>query len=218
MENTVLFDPGIGELVIDFNEYNDVYSKLNTLKTPHQKRANFKLYFPKIKNAIENNIAFYIGCLTWAYIIKKDNVEKEILGNVFLNIPDEMLKDYDYLMQINFLKDYLKALTRDYSFYTGQKFNIPEQWESILNLYSEFLSINNGFIKTKTTKDLLLPELVANYKFEEDIENLMQKVISEKNLKLLIDNIKFPLKAWYTTFFAISYTCRVICVSYGRKR
>ena len=196
MADTVLFDPGIGELVIDFNEYiNDVYSKLQTLKTPHQKRANFKLYFPKIKNAIENNIAFYVGCLIWAYIIKKDNIEKEILGNVFLNIPDEMLKDYDFLMQINFMQDYLKAFARDYSFYIGQKFEIPQLWLNVLSLYSEFLSINNGFVKTKTTKDLLLPELISNHKFEEDIEALIQKAISEKNINLLIDNIKFPQKA-----------------------
>ena len=196
MTNTVLFDPGIGELVIDFNEYiNDVYSKLNALKTPHQKRANFKLYFPKIKNAIENNLAFYIGCLLWAYIIKKDGEEKEIIGNVFLNIPEDMIEDYDFLVQINFMKDYLNALKRDYSFYTGQKFNIPEQWIDILNLYSEFLSINKGFIKTRTTKDLLLPEPITNYIFEEDIQSLIQKVISEKNLILLIDNVKFPQKA-----------------------
>lgn len=205
MTNTVLFDPGIGDLVIDFNEYiNDVYSKLNALKTPHQKRANFKLYFPKIKNAIENNIAFYIGCLIWAQLIKKDEKEKEIIGNVFLNIPEEMLKDYDFLVQINFMQDYLKALIRDYSFYTGQKFNIPQLWFDILSLYSEFLSLNKGFIKTKTTKDLILPELITNLEFKENTENLIKKVISEKNLKLLIDNVNFTQKAWYTTFFAIS--------------
>lgn len=196
MTETVLFDPGIGELVIDFNEYiNDVYSKLNALKTPHQKRANFKLYFPKIKNAIENNIAFYIGCLIWAQLIKKDEKEKEIIGNVFLNIPEEMLKDYDFLVQINFMQDYLKALIRDYSFYTGQKFNIPQLWFDILNLYSEFLSLNKGFIKTKTTKDLILPELITNLEFKENTENLIKKVISEKNLKLLIDNVNFTQKA-----------------------
>lgn len=196
MTETVLFDPGIGELVIDFNEYiNDVYSKLNALKTPHQKRANFKLYFPKIKNAIENNIAFYIGCLIWAQLIKKDEKEKEIIGNVFLNIPEEMLKDYDFLVQINFMQDYLKALIRDYSFYTGQKFNIPQLWFDILSLYSEFLSLNKGFIKTKTTKDLILPELITNLEFKENTENLIKKVISEKNLKLLIDNVNFTPKA-----------------------
>lgn len=196
MTETVLFDPGIGELVINFNEYiNDVYSKLNALKTPHQKRANFKLYFPKIKNAIENNIAFYIGCLIWAQLIKKDEKEKEIIGNVFLNIPEEMLKDYDFLVQINFMQDYLKALIRDYSFYTGQKFNIPQLWFDILSLYSEFLSLNKGFIKTKTTKDLILPELITNLEFKENTENLIKKVISEKNLKLLIDNVNFTQKA-----------------------
>ena len=196
MANTVLFDPGIGELVVDFNEYiNNVYSKLRMLKTFHQKKANFKLYFPKIKSAIENNVSFYIGCLLWAYIIKQDNEEKEILGNVFLNMPEELIEEYDYLIQVNFIENYLISLEKDFPFYTGQKITIPQIWRDVISAYGEFLTLNKGFVKTKTTKDLILPEFIATHKFEENIENILNKVISEKNLNLLIENVKFPQKA-----------------------
>ena len=195
MTETVLFDPGIGELVIDFNEYiNEVYSKLRSLKTPHQKRTNFKLYFPKIKKAIENNINFYIGCLIWAYIIKKDNSEKEIIGNVFLNMPQDMIKEYDYLIQVNFIEQYLQTLKKDYKFFTNQNFDIPNNWLNILSAYKDFLTLNKGFIGTKTTKDLELPSFISEHKFEEDLEEIIKKVISEKNLNLLSENINFPQK------------------------
>ena len=196
MTQTVLFDPGIGELVTDFNEYiNDVYSKLRCLKTPHQKRTNFKIYFPKIKKAIENNVAFYFGCLIWAYIIKKDNIEKEILGNVFVEMPAEMIEEYDYLIQVNFIEQYLETLKKDYKFFTSQNFEIPTLWIDVLSAYKEFLTLNKGFVGIKTTKDLQLPSFILEHKFEEEIEELLQKTISEKNLNILLENIKFPQKA-----------------------
>lgn len=196
MAETVLFDPGIGELVIDFNEYiNDVYSKLRYLKTPLQKRTNFKIYFPKIKKAIENNIAFYLGCLAWACTIKKDNKEKEIMGNVFLNMPEDLIKEYDYLIQVNFIEQYLETLKKDCKFFTNQNFEIPNLWINVLSSYKEFLTLNKGFVATKTTKDLELPNNISEFRFEEEPEILIEKAISEKNLNILLENVKFTQKA-----------------------
>ena len=190
MTQTVKFDPGMGELVINFNEFiNDVYSQLMTLRTIHQKRARFKLYTAKIERYMKNNIAFYLGCLLWAYYIVNENAKapKEIVGNVFLNMSEEEKAEYDYLIQVNFMENYFEGFERDSLYYTGKKFQIPEQWKKILSLYSEFLSINEGFVNTKVTADIKLPELLKNMKIKEDIAALIGKVIAEKSLETLLD-------------------------------
>ena len=62
MVDTVKFDPGMGEFVLDFNNFvNDVYSQLMNLKTIHQKRARFKLYVSKIERYMKNNISFSLN-------------------------------------------------------------------------------------------------------------------------------------------------------------
>ncbi len=190
MVDTVKFDPGIGELVVDFNEYiNGVYSQLMSFSTINQKRARFKLYVNKIEQNIENNIAFYCGCLLWAYYIVNENKKspKDIIGNAFLNMKDEEKEEYDYLIQVNFLENYFDSFERDVLYYTGQKKLIPENWKKILELYSEFLKLNNGFVNTKSTSDIKLPEQLSKIDIKEDINNLINKAISEKSLTSLLN-------------------------------
>ena len=147
MTQTVKFDPGIGDLVVNFNEFvNEVYSQLMAFRTIHQKRARFKLYTAKIERFMKNNIAFYLGCLLWAYYIVNENSKapKTIVGNVFLNMSEEEKADYDFLIQVNFMENYFECYERDSLYYTGKKFTIPEEWKKILSLYSS-LAITNCF-------------------------------------------------------------------------
>lgn len=189
MVETVKFDPGMGDLVVDFNEFvNSVYSQLMSFRTIHQKRARFKLYVSKIEKAMENNIAFYFGCLLWAYYLVKENDKnpKEIVGNVFLNMTQEQKDDYDYLVQVNFMENYFESFERDVNYYTGQKKLIPNFWKEILNLYSEFLTLNSGFVDTKMTSDIKLPEKLLKLDIKEDINNVIINAIENKSLNNLL--------------------------------
>lgn len=190
MSDKVKFDPGIGNFVIDFNNFiNDVYSQLMSFRTIHQKRARFKLYSNKIITNMKNNIAFYLGCLLWAYHIKNVNADnpKEIEGNIFLNLTEEEKNNYDYMIQVNFMENYFDSYERDFLYYTGQETKIPEEWKSILALYVEFLEKNKGFINTKTTEDIILPDLLSNKKISEDINTIIQDTIEKKDLNLLLN-------------------------------
>lgn len=190
MAKTVKFDPGMGEFVLNFNEFvNDVYSQLMSFRTIHQKRARFKLYTAKIERYMKNNIAFYLGCLLWAYYIVNENKNdpKELVGNVFLNMSDEEKAEYDYMIQVNFMENYFECFERDVLYYTGKKVAIPEQWKKILSLYSEFLTLNNGFVATKTTNDIVLPEMLKNMKTDKDVSKLIDNAISTKSLEVLLD-------------------------------
>lgn len=190
MSDKVKFDPGIGNFVIDFNNFiNDVYSQLMSFRTIHQKRARFKLYSNKIITNMKNNIAFYLGCLLWAYHIKNVNADnpKEIEGNIFLNLTEEEKNNYDYMIQVNFMENYFDSYERDFLYYTGQETKIPEEWKSILALYIEFLEKNKGFINTRTTEDIILPDLLSNKKISEDINMIIQDTIEKKDLNLLLN-------------------------------
>ncbi len=190
MKDTVKFDPGMGEYVVNFNEYvNNVYSKMMSLRTIHQKRAGFKIYVNKIYAYMKNNISFYMGCLFWAYYLSKEFKDnpKKIEGNPFSEMTEKEAEEYDYLIQINFMENYFENFERDSLYYTGKKIEIPAQWKNILNQYSELLTLNKGFIGTKTTSDIVLPEMLKNMKIDINIEDLINKAISNKSLDSLTD-------------------------------
>lgn len=194
MADIVKFDPGIGELTVDFNEFiNNVYSQLMSFPQLNQKRTRFRLYANKITKYLKNNIAFYLGCLLWAYNIKKENENspKEIVGNVFLGLTEEQKEDYDYMIQVNFMENYFDNYERDFQYYTGKKTEIPELYRTILEMYGEFLELNKGFVGTKTTKDLVLPAKLDDKKFDFDIEQKINEAIEKKDLEILlnIDNL-----------------------------
>ncbi len=196
MSDKVKFDPGIGNLVIDFNNFiNDVYSQLMSFRTIHQKRARFKLYSNKIITNMKNNIAFYLGCLLWAYHIKNVNTDspKEIEGNIFLNLTEEEKNNYDYMIQVNFMENYFDSYERDFLYYTGQETKIPEEWKIVLALYIEFLEKNKGFINTKTTDDIILPDLLNNKNISQDINTIIQETIEKKDLNLLLNVVNIVL-------------------------
>ena len=193
MTDGVKFDPGIGELIVDFNSYvNDVYSQLMSFRTIHQKRARFKLYASKLQNYMKNNIAFYLGCLLWAYYIFNENKAepKEIIGNSFLTLGEKQKGDYDFMSQVNFMENYFDCFERDMLYYAGQKTTIPQDWKNILSLYAEFLELNNGFINTKMTSDIVLPEKLKTAKITADINALIEKAIEKKDLNVLLDEQK----------------------------
>ena len=196
MENTVKFDPGIGEFVEDSNTYiNNVYSNIINLYSPKQKSAKFKLYVSKIYNILLNNISFYQGCLLWAYYIKKsnNNSPKEITGNPFLNYAKEQLAEYDFLMQVNFLENYFDSFERDSAYYCGKKMIIPDEWKKILALYSDFLQLNNGFVSTKSTSDLVLPKSIDGLNLDlNQIKELFNNVLKQRDLSLFL-NVKIVI-------------------------
>ena len=195
MVDTVKFDPGMGELVVDFNEFiNGVYSQLMSFRTIHQKRARFNLYVNKIEKAMENNIAFYYGCLLWAYYLVKENQNspKDIVGNVFLNMTQEQKDEYDYLIQVNFMENYFESFERDVNYYTGQKKQVTDTWKKILELYTEFLTLNDGFVNTKKTSDIKLPEEFEKLKIEDDIFSLINNAINDKSLETLLTRCILP--------------------------
>ncbi len=194
MTNTVKFDPGIGELTVDFNSYvNEVYSQMMSFRTIHQKRARFKLYANKIEKYMKNNISFYAGCLLWAYYLYNENIDspKEIEGNSLLNLTDEQKDDYDYMLQVSFMQNYFESFERDMLYYTGKKYVIPENWKNILSLYSEFLELNNGFVDLHKTSEIKLPKKLEKMKFSFDINKLIEKAIKEKDLEMLSDVADF---------------------------
>ena len=144
-DNSVKFDPGIGALVFDLFDFTQYfYSQLLHISSKYEQNTFFFSNSLKIKKYIKNNIAFYFGCLLWAYYIHKENIDepKEIENNVFLNLTDEELEEYDYLSQVTFLKEFFVQFEKDVLRYTKKKYEIPSKWKEILELYSEFLTLN----------------------------------------------------------------------------
>ena len=67
-------------------------------------------------------------------------------------------------------------MKKDVKYYTGQNFSIDSQSLNILDAYRNFLKDNKGFVETKTTKDIKLPQGF--------------KTPSDKDLKEILEGIE----------------------------
>lgn len=179
--NSVLFDPGYAQhtTILSINvEY--IYANIAQFKNFGQRKMKFKACYPQIIKMVDNNVGFCLGCLLWAVYIKSLG-ELQIEGNPCLGDTynkEETVEEADY--SINFFE----KLKKDAKYYINENYEINPLFVKILELYKEFLTLNCGFVNTKTTKDIVLPDgfEIPNKENLEKIHNKIQEVIKTGKL------------------------------------
>ncbi len=171
-EQSVLFDPGYAQhtTILSINvEY--MLAAINQFKNFGQKKLKFKMLYPQLIKMTENNTGFCLGSLLWAVYIKSlGNVKIEgnpCLGDTYNK--EETVEEADYSIE------YFEKLKKDAKYYIGENYKINPLHIKIIELYKEFLTLNCGFVNTKTTNDLLLP---TGFKIpgSEDLEKIHNKI------------------------------------------
>ena len=91
------------------------------------------------------------------------------------------VKDFDEMKNVK--KETIEQLKKDVKYYTGQNFSIAENDIKILDIYREFLKVNEGFVKTQNTTDIKLPSSLKAVD-----ENTLNAIATE--IEKVIDNGK----------------------------
>ena len=177
----VLFDPGFAQhtTILSINlEY--IYSGINAFKNFGQKKMKFKMAYPKILKMIDNNAGFCLGCILWAVYIKSLG-DLKIDGNPCLG---DTYNEAESVEEIDYSINYYEQLKKDAKYYLGVNYEVNPQCLEILNLYREFLTLNENFVNTKTTDDVKLPESVKipEQKYLDQIHSKIQEVIKSGEL------------------------------------
>lgn len=180
------FDPGFAPHLLAFRgmaEY--LYLDINKFKNLSQKKLKFRQYYKKILFGFNNNIGFYAGCLMWAAYIKTQK-EQEILGNYCLN---QEYNAEENISETHFMSEFVKLFPRDMKYYLSEEFSFDEKTTKIIELYEEFLTINEGFTKSKNNTDILIP---SGFKPQnpETYKETIDKVLETGKLEELINCIE----------------------------
>lgn len=180
----VLFDPGYAKYTTILSiQLEYIYQNINKFKNLGQRKNQFKLYYQKILHMVNNNVAFCLGSILWAVYIKS-------LGNVEIsNNPclGDTYNQEEAVEEIDFSKNYFEQLKKDAKYYLGLDYNINPEYMKILDIYREFLIINEAFVNTKTTDDIKLPKEIKTPKNVEKINEKIQEVVKTGNLTDLFE-------------------------------
>ena len=176
---SVLFDPGYAKYTTILSiQLEYIYQNINKFKNLGQRKMQFKLYYQKILHMVNNNVAFCLGSLLWAAYIKS-------LGNEEINnnpcLGDTYNKE-EAVEEIDFSKNYFEQLKKDAKYYLGLDYEINQQYIKILDIYREFLILNEAFVNTKTTDDIKLPATIKTPENPEKINEKIQEVVKTGNL------------------------------------
>ncbi len=183
-EDGAQFDPGFVQHITAFVpniEY--IYGTLNRYRNFTQKKHQFKMFYPKIVKLLETYLGFYLGCILWAVYIKQlDN--KQLLNNLCYGGE---YSEQETLGEVDFVREYIDQLQKDTKYYMGQNFSIDIDYEKILTAYRKFLEVNKGFVDTKTTNDIVIPDSFKTPNSEEleEILKTIEKVVEDGKFKEL---------------------------------
>ena len=76
----------------------------------------------------------------------------------------------------------LEKFRKDAKFFMNEDFLIDDWDLKILDAYREFLKLNKGFVKVKTTDDIKIPEIIQIPEDLESVEEKINEVIESGNL------------------------------------
>ena len=188
--NTVPFDPGYSKHVSSFMYFNEqVKTALKSFKVQNQKAFQYRKFLPQLLAVMKQEVGFYYGCLLWATYISYENPPKEISGNSFYGKTKEELEQYAYLEEVKYILDFFKQYPKDLSFYHIQSAVIDEKYIKTVEIYKEFLIINESFINTKTTADLKISPSIKKLEAQdlEKIKSLIYLSTNDGNFERLFD-------------------------------
>lgn len=191
----VLFDPGYSKYTMAFSPNIDAaHNMLFSIKALHQRKFKFQIMYPQLLKLLEQTVSFYLGCLLWAAFITQNfkSEPKEILDNSFIG---KTVNAEDMLFEVNYAINYIDKLKKDCKYYLGKNCNIPDDWEEVMTVYKDFLTLNDFLVNAKTTADIKLPQKIktpSKTELEEILENI-ENVTKTGELKELFKVKKYIL-------------------------
>ena len=171
----VLFDPGYSKYTLAFSLNIDAaYNMIFSIKSFNQRKTKFKVIYPQLLKLLEQTVAFYLGCLLWATYISKNftNEPKEIIGNDYI---DQEVDEDKMLYEVNYIISYLEKLKKDCKYYLGKECNLPQDWQEIMDIYKEFLTMNDFLVNAKNTSDINLPTAIKNVQ-SDDLDTILKQI------------------------------------------
>lgn len=188
-ESEAKFDPGFAELVVPFEPNISACNEvIGQIKSFHQKKFKFQMLYPQMLKLIENNVAFYFGCLLWAYYLLNNykSDPTEITGNTFLDLDNKAFEEYDMAYDVNYLANYLPKFENDTKYFLGKQVEISQKWKMILEQYKEFVALNNGFRNVKMTSDIIIPANFVSQLSLNEIKTEINLAIKAKTIEYLL--------------------------------
>ena len=140
------------------------------------------MYYPKIQSIIKTYIGFYLGCMLWALCIKQYK-NADILNNLMFGGE---YSEEETLSEVDFFRQYLEQFRKDAKYYLGIDLSTDENYIKITDAYREFLKINKGFVNTKTTDDIKIPEILKQPSDMDLISKEVDRVVENGQLSELI--------------------------------
>lgn len=185
---TVLFDPGYSSCMSGVSDSIELmYGAFVSTPMPlKQKKFQFSMIFPKIKDMILQNVSFYLGCLLWASYIK--NIKNaNVINNPCL---DTEYNEENSIEEPLYLIDFIETnLDKDAKYYINKRYEKDERFINVLKTYVEFLKLNGGFTKLKTTDEIVLPSNIKSLDENKmsEIKSKIDEALDKKKLSVLFD-------------------------------
>lgn len=194
-DKSVPFDPGYSAIAFAFmNEIDYLTQKFCSVRNPNQKRFELARIEKTLVDIINKSSAFYLGCMLWGGFLHsrfKDS-PKPIEGNHADDMTEEEKQNADCAFEVKSLLDFIKTFDRDCKYFLKHPAKIEAKTIEILESYIEFAQINNNFIETKLTSDVMIPKNLAHFDSlsAQDLDRLCEKIyniIDSKDIEKLLE-------------------------------
>ena len=168
--------------LIQKGEKRHMTTRTESTQRVQRLHKEFMQYHKKLIDLLNNNLGFYVGCLMWAAYFQTQP-KQEILSNHCFGL------EYDENANISdtkFMLGFTELFPKDMKYFLNQTYSFDENILKLIQVYEEFLIINKGFVESKYSTDIKLPEAVKTDN-AESFKSKIDDVLKTKDLNKLLE-------------------------------
>jgi len=180
------FDPGYAQFLPDFPDNAiDLLKEISSIKQNHQKKFTFTNFERQICPIVKTYAAFYLGCMLWGGFLSSyfQSLPVDIVENPMLELSEEEKTSVSEDKLSDVILKFVCELNKSAQFYFKRNSFIKPDLVDILKIYKKFTEINNSFVNTKSTSDIILPEEFEYMKNLSKEELILLKISIHEVLK-----------------------------------
>lgn len=187
----ILFDPGFSQYYPRFDEQILEFNNLTSLKSINQRKFKLQIIENNLIKPLNTLSAIYYGCVIYGSLISsKYNSSPYLIKDNPVSLMSEKEKEaLDLTVEPKYVLELYQNFNKSALFHFKRPSKLPERMPECVQLYIEFINLNNHFKELVSSDQIILPEKTRHFKdysktklndIEKNITNIVQSGELEK--------------------------------------
>lgn len=184
-KKTISFDPGFARYYPRFDDQIVEFNNITLIKNINQRKFKLQMIENSLIRPLNTLTAIYYGCVVYGSLVasRYNDPMYLIKDNPVNSMSEEEKKSVDLTEEPKYVLELYRNFNKSIEFHFRRQTKLPEKLPECVDLYIEFITLNNHFKELKAANQIILPEKTQHFQnysdgklkeIERSVKNIIQ--------------------------------------------